>query len=118
MQHNDRLSAWPPLNAKVRMYLVYLQFWTLNLRPLMVYPKVLFPPKFGIKDGLRLMLVCRNSHATLDTTCTCCCSGVNGSLQAQQRVSSFIKRSILQRFTFCSTALWSMAVLTVFSFIT
>ena len=28
--------------AEVRMYLVCLKYWTLNLRPLMVYPKVLF----------------------------------------------------------------------------
>ena len=28
---------------------VYLKYWTLNLRPLMVYPKVLFPPNFIIK---------------------------------------------------------------------
>ena len=29
-------------------YLVYPKYWTLNLRPLMVYPKVLFPPNFII----------------------------------------------------------------------
>ena len=28
----------------VRRYLVYLKYWTLNLMPLMVYPKVLSPP--------------------------------------------------------------------------
>ena len=26
--------------------MVYLKYWTLNLRALMVYPKVLFPPYF------------------------------------------------------------------------
>ena len=31
------------------MYLVYLRYWALNLMPLMVYPKVLFPPNFSIK---------------------------------------------------------------------
>ena len=36
------------LDCKVQRYLVYLQYWTLNLRPLMVYPKVLFPPTFII----------------------------------------------------------------------
>ena len=33
---------------KVWRYLVYLKYWTLNLRPLMVYPEVLFPPNFVI----------------------------------------------------------------------
>ena len=33
---------------KFRRYLVYLKYWTLNLMPLMVYPKVLLPPKFII----------------------------------------------------------------------
>ena len=37
----------------VRRYLVYLKYWTLNLRPLMVYPKVLFPPDIIIKDTLQ-----------------------------------------------------------------
>ena len=30
------------------MYLVYPKYWTLNLNPLMVYPKVPFPPSFII----------------------------------------------------------------------
>ena len=30
--------------------LVYLKYWTLNLRLLMVYPKVLFHPMSSIKD--------------------------------------------------------------------
>ena len=29
----------------VRRYLIYLKYWPLNLRPLMVYPKALFPLK-------------------------------------------------------------------------
>ena len=29
--------------------LVYLKYWTLNLMPLMVYPKVLFHPMFIIR---------------------------------------------------------------------
>ena len=38
--------------------MVYLKYWTLNLMPLMVYPKVLFHPMFGIKGltGLPLRL--------------------------------------------------------------
>ena len=36
-------------NAKVWRYLVYLKYWTLSLRPLMIYPKVLTPPNFSIK---------------------------------------------------------------------
>ena len=32
----------------VRRYLVYLEHWTLNLNPLMVYPKVLFPPNLSV----------------------------------------------------------------------
>ena len=39
-------------DAKVQMCLVYLKHWTLNLMPLMVYPKVLFHINFTIK-GLR-----------------------------------------------------------------
>ena len=31
-------------HARVRRHLIYLKYWTLNLRPLMVYPQVLFPP--------------------------------------------------------------------------
>ena len=34
---------------KVWRYLVYLKYWTLNLRPLMVYPKVLLPLNVIIK---------------------------------------------------------------------
>ena len=37
-------------DAKVRMYLVYLKYWTLNLKPLVVYPEVLFHPNSGIKE--------------------------------------------------------------------
>ena len=44
----DALRRGP--DAKVRMYLVYLKYWTLNLMPLMVYPKVLFHPNFTIKE--------------------------------------------------------------------
>ena len=36
-------------DAKVRVYMVYLKYYTLNLRPLMVYPKVLFRPNFSTK---------------------------------------------------------------------
>ena len=41
-------------DAKVRMNLVYLKYWTLNLVPLMVYPQVIFHPNFSIKAHLRL----------------------------------------------------------------
>ena len=34
---------------EVQRYLVYLKYWTLNLRPLVVYSEVLFPPNFIIK---------------------------------------------------------------------
>ena len=44
-------------DAKVRMYLVYLKYYTLNLRPLMVYPKVLLRPIFSIKG----ISICTNS---------------------------------------------------------
>ena len=37
-------------DAEDRVYLVYLKYWTLNLNPLMVYPKVLFHPIFNIKE--------------------------------------------------------------------
>ena len=34
---------------RVRMYLVYLKYWTLNLMPRKVYPNVLIHPNFSIK---------------------------------------------------------------------
>ena len=34
-------SVWQTPDAKVWMYLVYLKYWTLNLMPMIVYPKVL-----------------------------------------------------------------------------
>ena len=34
--------------------MVYLKYWTLNFRPLMVYPKVLFPPKYQRRHRPRL----------------------------------------------------------------
>ena len=34
------------------MYGVYLKYWTLNLMPLMVYPKVLFLLNFSIEEGV------------------------------------------------------------------
>ena len=47
--HQHCLSRVSNPHDKVRRYLVYLKYWTLNLRPLMVYPKVLFPPNFIIQ---------------------------------------------------------------------
>ena len=32
------------------MRLVYLEYWTLQFLPLMVYPKVLFQPNFSIRS--------------------------------------------------------------------
>ena len=43
-------------DAKVWRYLVYPKYWNLNLKPVMVCPKVLFPPKFitkGLKPALQ-----------------------------------------------------------------
>ena len=37
---------------RVWRYLVNLKYWTPNLRPLIVYPKVLFPPNFSVKGGI------------------------------------------------------------------
>ena len=48
---NARPVGLLPPDAKVRMFLVYLKYWTLNLIPLMVYPKVLFHPMFNIKGS-------------------------------------------------------------------
>ena len=45
---NCQLSDRSP-DANVWMHLVYFWYWTLNLMPLMVYPKVLFPPNFSSK---------------------------------------------------------------------
>ena len=42
--------------AKVRMYLVNLKYWTLNLMPPMVYPEVLFPLNSSIKHRCRQQL--------------------------------------------------------------
>ena len=52
---SSRLSACPPQMLKfgcMCVCLVYLKYWTLNLRSLMVYPKVLFHPSCSIKDAL------------------------------------------------------------------
>ena len=38
-------------DAEVRMHLVYLKYWALNLMPQTIYPKVLFHPMFSIIDG-------------------------------------------------------------------
>ena len=40
------LPAQSP-DAKIRMYMVYLKYYTLNLRPPMVYPKVLVRLNFS-----------------------------------------------------------------------
>ena len=37
-----------PPDGKLWRDLIYLEHWTVNLNPLMVYPKVLFPPNFII----------------------------------------------------------------------
>ena len=37
-----------PIDSNIRGCLVYLKYWTLNLNPGMVYPKVLSPPNFII----------------------------------------------------------------------
>ena len=34
--------------------LVYLKYWTLTLKPLMVYPKILYYPMFTIKSVLEV----------------------------------------------------------------
>ena len=39
-----------------RRFLVYLKYWTLDLRALMVYPKVQFPPGFIIKELAHLVI--------------------------------------------------------------
>ena len=46
-------------DAKVWMYLVHLKYWTLDLMPLTVYPKVLFHPMFSIKgnDGKDVLVM-------------------------------------------------------------
>ena len=46
------MTAWTSNlpDDKVRWYLVYLKYSTLNLKPLMVCPKVLFPLNFIIKE--------------------------------------------------------------------
>ena len=44
------------------MYLVYLKYWTLNLMPLMVCPKVLFHLNFSIKASVRIQPVIVGLH--------------------------------------------------------
>ena len=56
-RHNVQLSARSPWQAglqsspddRVQMYLVYRQYWTLNLRPLMLYPTSVLPLNSIIK---------------------------------------------------------------------
>ena len=50
--HLARLFLGKP-DDTVRRKLVSLKYWILNLMPLMVYPKVLFPPNFVIKEASR-----------------------------------------------------------------
>ena len=63
------------------MYLVCLKYWTPNLVPLMVYPKVLFHPNFSIKvarqltmaeggalEGIRVLF---GSHSHVAPPCSC-----------------------------------------------
>ena len=53
---------------KVRRYLVYLKYWTLNPRPLMVYPKVLFPPNFIINSASLPFQQTRCAHMNVHLT--------------------------------------------------
>ena len=58
------LSEPLPLSCpddKVRRHLVYLKYWTLNPNLLLVYPKVLLPPRFIIKALLPCALPLYNS---------------------------------------------------------
>ena len=59
----------PTPHVKVRMYLVYLKYWTLKLMPLMVYPKALFHPNFSIKVSNRVPSAHRLKRITK------CCTG-------------------------------------------
>ena len=45
--HPFRMASSP--DDKLQRYLGYLRYWTLNLRPLIIYPYILFPPNFIIK---------------------------------------------------------------------
>ena len=54
MQDVRQALALERPDAKDRMYLVYLKYWTLNLMPLIVYPKVLFNPMYSIKAPAHL----------------------------------------------------------------
>ena len=49
LQFTTRLACPLCPDAKDRMYLVCLKYWTPSLMPLMVYPKVLFHQMFSIK---------------------------------------------------------------------
>ena len=58
----NSVSAGTRPDAEVRMHLVYLKHWTLNLMPLMVYPKVLFHLNFSIKGNTaRAVASCKQS---------------------------------------------------------
>ena len=51
--HNSSIFYPARHTAKVRMYLVYLEYWTPNLMPLMVYRELLFHPNLSIKVPMR-----------------------------------------------------------------
>ena len=47
------------------MYLVYLKYWTLNLMPIMVYPKVLVHPMYSIKAQTSRFKISRSTAAAM-----------------------------------------------------
>ena len=63
-------SASP--DAKGRMYLVYLKYWTPKLIPLMVQPTVLFHPNFSIKVSVNLCGWDLNARLASPAGAYCC----------------------------------------------
>ena len=63
-RQRDYSTLESPPDDEVGRYLVYLKYWTLNLMPVMVYPKVLLPPNFislGITQLLGWVALIRES---------------------------------------------------------
>ena len=68
LQKAHCLGCMPNPDDNIQRYLVYFKYWTLNLTPLMVYPRVLFPPSFINKDAKAASLECCSCGASLTST--------------------------------------------------
>ena len=81
------------------MYLVYSKYWTLNLMPLMVYPKVSFHPNLSIRVSINVLQksFCKrhwgcSSMDTRHPELTNDCTALLMHLKASEHASNFFYR--------------------------